>query len=184
MPSGTWTNVDLSSVRSSGIHLRAISLETPQQPFTTVSLKITYLKLNWNLPGANELSSSSMSSYFTLSLPAHIISLIEAEWRICVGKLHRHWFNLAHGFDAWTVKSHHMNQCWLIIHRTLGNKFSKTWINIQLSLCNKMDLKMSYGGPFVSPWSLPQSIKMSSWRTRISHLVLCWSLGAANILTR
>ena len=50
----TWTNVDLSSVRSSGIYLGAISLEIPQPPFTKVFLK-TYLKLNWNLPGANEL---------------------------------------------------------------------------------------------------------------------------------
>ena len=41
----TWTNVDLSSVRSSGIHLRAISLEIPQPPFAKVSLQITYLKL-------------------------------------------------------------------------------------------------------------------------------------------
>ena len=51
----TWTNVDLSSVRSSSIHLRAISYEIPQPPFTKISLEITYLKLNWNLPGANEL---------------------------------------------------------------------------------------------------------------------------------
>ena len=51
----TWTNIDLSSVRCSGIHLRAISSEIPQPPFTKVSLKITHLKLNQNLPGANEL---------------------------------------------------------------------------------------------------------------------------------
>ena len=51
----TWTNADLSSVKSSGIHLRAISLEIPQPPFTKISLKITYLKSNWNLLGANEL---------------------------------------------------------------------------------------------------------------------------------
>ena len=54
----TWTNVDLLSVRSSGIHLKAISQEIPQPPFTKVSLKITYLKLSWNLPGANELNVS------------------------------------------------------------------------------------------------------------------------------
>ena len=51
----TWTNVDLSSVRSSGIHLMAVSWEIPQPPFTEVSLKMTYLKLNLNHPGANEL---------------------------------------------------------------------------------------------------------------------------------
>ena len=47
----TWSNVDLSSVRPSGIHLRAISQEIPQPPFTNISLKITNLKLNWNLQG-------------------------------------------------------------------------------------------------------------------------------------
>ena len=49
-----------SSVRSSGIHLRAISWEIPQPPFAKVSLKITYLKSNWNLPGASELTHWSL----------------------------------------------------------------------------------------------------------------------------
>ena len=40
----TWTNVDYSSVRSSDIHLRSISLETSQPSITEVSLKIIYLK--------------------------------------------------------------------------------------------------------------------------------------------
>ena len=48
----TWNNVNLS-VRSSGSHLRAFSLEIPQPLFTKASFKITHLKLNWNLPGAN-----------------------------------------------------------------------------------------------------------------------------------
>ena len=34
----------------------AISYEIPQPPFTKISLKITYLKLNLNFPGANELT--------------------------------------------------------------------------------------------------------------------------------
>ena len=38
----TWTNVDKSSVRSSDIHLRAITEEPPQPSTTKVSLKITY----------------------------------------------------------------------------------------------------------------------------------------------
>ena len=45
----------LTSVRSNGIHLRAISYEIPQSPFTKIILTITYLKLNWNIPGANEV---------------------------------------------------------------------------------------------------------------------------------
>ena len=51
----TWTNVDLSSVMSNGIHLRAILQEIPQSSVTKISLKITYLKCCSNLPGANEL---------------------------------------------------------------------------------------------------------------------------------
>ena len=55
----TWTSVDLSSVRSSGIHLRAILQEIPQPSVTWVneiSLKISYLKFCSNLPGVNELT--------------------------------------------------------------------------------------------------------------------------------
>ena len=52
----TWTNVDLSSVRSSGIYQRAISQETPQPLIIKVNLKINDLKSYSNLPGANELS--------------------------------------------------------------------------------------------------------------------------------
>ena len=50
----TWTNVDLS-LRSSDVHLRAILLEISEPSVTKISLKIAYLKLNWNLPGASEL---------------------------------------------------------------------------------------------------------------------------------
>ena len=61
----TWTNVDLSSVRSCGINLRAILKEIPRPPFTKISLKITYLKSNLNLPGANELIVSSPNIMIT-----------------------------------------------------------------------------------------------------------------------
>ena len=47
----TWTNVDLSPVRSSDIHLRASSQEIPQPSITEIIWKIKYL----NLSGANEL---------------------------------------------------------------------------------------------------------------------------------
>ena len=51
----TWTNVDFASVRSSHIHLWAISQEIPQPPVTKISLEIIYLQVNSNLPGVNEL---------------------------------------------------------------------------------------------------------------------------------
>ena len=40
----TWTNVDWSSVESSDIHIRAISLKMPQ-PITKICLKITCLNM-------------------------------------------------------------------------------------------------------------------------------------------
>ena len=43
-------------MKSSDIHIRAISLELPQPSITTIHLKITYLKLHLNSPGTNELS--------------------------------------------------------------------------------------------------------------------------------
>ena len=55
----TWTNVDLSLVKSSDIRLMATSLEIPQPSITKCSLKITYLKSQSNLQGANELNVSS-----------------------------------------------------------------------------------------------------------------------------
>ena len=51
----TWTNVDLSSVGSSDIHLRASSQEIPQPSMTEIIWKIKYLKFHLNFPGANEL---------------------------------------------------------------------------------------------------------------------------------
>ena len=52
----TWTNVDLSSARSSDIHLRASSQEIITQPsITEIIWKIKYLKFHSNSPGANEL---------------------------------------------------------------------------------------------------------------------------------
>ena len=51
----TWTNVDLSSVRSSDIHLRASSQEIPQPSITKINWKIKYLKCHSNFSGVNEL---------------------------------------------------------------------------------------------------------------------------------
>ena len=51
----TWANVDWSSVKSSDIHIRAISQEIPQPAITKIHLKITNLKFNSNFPGAKKL---------------------------------------------------------------------------------------------------------------------------------
>ena len=68
----TWTNVDLSLVRSSDIDLMAISQGAPQPSITKIRLKITYLKFLSNLPGANELDLSSREFEF---IPQKILNL-------------------------------------------------------------------------------------------------------------
>ena len=58
LPDGTknnWTIVDLSTLRSSDVHLRAISFEISQPWVTKISLKIISLRFYRKLPGANEL---------------------------------------------------------------------------------------------------------------------------------
>ena len=49
----TWTNVDWSSVKSSDIHIRAISQEMPQPSITKICLNFTCLKFHSNFQGAN-----------------------------------------------------------------------------------------------------------------------------------
>ena len=56
-PSHYLNNVDWWSVKSSDIHIRAISPEKPQPSVTEVRLTISYLKFNSNSPGANQLKS-------------------------------------------------------------------------------------------------------------------------------
>ena len=51
----TWTNAYWSSVKSSDIHIMAISQEMPQPSITKIHLKITYLKFHSYFPEANEL---------------------------------------------------------------------------------------------------------------------------------
>ena len=58
----TWINVDLSPMRSSDNHLRAISQEIPHPSITTINLEITFLKIHSNLPGANKLIPNLIAS--------------------------------------------------------------------------------------------------------------------------
>ena len=46
-------------MKSSDIHIRAISHDMPQSPITKICLKITYLKFHSNFPEANELIITS-----------------------------------------------------------------------------------------------------------------------------
>ena len=73
----TWINVDLSSLRSSHNHLRAVSLET-QPSITKITLKITYQKFQSNLPGTNQLINHKTKQplkrvwIFVFDLSAHL----------------------------------------------------------------------------------------------------------------
>ena len=58
----TWTKVDRSSVKSSGIHFRANSQEMPLPSITKIWLKITCLKFNSNFPGADELTHCDLNT--------------------------------------------------------------------------------------------------------------------------
>ena len=54
LPPGTkplLTNLNVSSVRSSNIHLRAILQEISQPPITKINLKSAHLKWHWNFQG-------------------------------------------------------------------------------------------------------------------------------------
>ena len=49
-------------MKSSDIHIRAISQEMPQPSITKICLKITCLKFNSNFPGASELTASAQKT--------------------------------------------------------------------------------------------------------------------------
>ena len=57
----TWTNADVSLLRSSNNYLKAISQEIPQPSISKIDLKITYLNFNSNLPGAKELFLAALA---------------------------------------------------------------------------------------------------------------------------
>ena len=61
----SWTNVDLSPVKSNDIHQRAVLQEISQPPITKIRLKIIYHKFHSNLSGTNELIHGFQSSLFT-----------------------------------------------------------------------------------------------------------------------
>ena len=72
----TWTNVDLTSLMSSDVHLRAISLEISQPSVTKISLKVIFLRFYWSLTGANELILQVfISSSYRKLISSHEIDL-------------------------------------------------------------------------------------------------------------
>ena len=75
----TWTNVDLSSLRSSDIHLRAVSHLIPLPPFTKIRLKIAYIRFHSNLPEVNKLTVDAIVSavFSCICLAIHVILFLK-----------------------------------------------------------------------------------------------------------
>ena len=72
----TWTNVYLSSLRSSDFHLRAILLEISQPSVTKISMKMFFLRFCWNPPGANEVNqNTTVCRQCCLQNGAHLVSV-------------------------------------------------------------------------------------------------------------
>ena len=67
----TWTNVDISPVRSCGIHHRALSWEDLKISISKIRWKITSLESNSDLPGANELSYQGPVTHIYISELGH-----------------------------------------------------------------------------------------------------------------
>ena len=61
----------VSSVKSSDIHIRAISQQMPQPSITKIHLKITYPKFHSNFPGANELTENTCHAEGIIIPPVH-----------------------------------------------------------------------------------------------------------------
>ena len=68
----TWTNVDLSLVRSSGIHLSAILQEIPQPSVTEISLKIYISKILFKSPRGQWVKHSVILFPFSDLLPESV----------------------------------------------------------------------------------------------------------------
>ena len=140
-PDGTkalpWTNLDVSSVRVSGIHLRAISQEIPQLRITEISFKIIYIKFHSSIPGANGLIHVSKGApgnvaqwLFAWLLKNYIVyklfdDNIYIGYKLVFislfaipgcqkGKLNHCGLVTPYGSTLAQV-SHYLNQCWLIM---------------------------------------------------------------------
>ena len=93
----TFTNVDLSSLRYSDVHLRAISPDMSQPSVTKISLNIIFLRFYWNLPGANELNSHSK-----IHCSPNVNTYSEGSVKDKDAVMHT-WINMA---SIWLIKLH------------------------------------------------------------------------------
>ena len=106
----TWTNVDLSSVRSLGFHLRASSLDDVKIPINKTRLKIAVLKWHLGLPGANELIMT-----WQFQEPGHHQSWLNSLWPRDAIWRHQTGLTLVQGMGCCPMApSHYLHQWWLV----------------------------------------------------------------------
>ena len=75
------------------------------------------------------------------SQPINIVLLLRPCEEYMHQKTNYQWFRL--WLVAWLVPIHYMNQCWILLIRTLGTNFSPTLSEIHTFLFKKMHLDMS-----------------------------------------
>ena len=118
LPDGiTWTNVDLSSLRSSDVNLMAISFEISQPSVTKISLKIIFLRVYWNFPGTNELTHWGRVTHICVSK----LAIIDSDKAII-------WTNAG-----------------ILLIGPLGTKLNEISIEIHIFSFKKIHLKLSSG---------------------------------------
>ena len=107
----TWTNIDWTSLRSSDVYLRAISLDTSQPSVTKISLQLIFLRFYWNLPGDNELNIPVKISLSSCQCCWLLCDPCTHEWLYCWGWL---WstdlgWEMTHSVADWNTQ--HLNKC-------------------------------------------------------------------------
>ena len=100
-----WTSAGIFLIWTLGTNFNEISIK-----FHTFSFK----KMHWKMSAI-----LSRPRCFMIT-SAHLTHLPRVP-HICVSELCQHWFRW--WLVAWSVPSHYLNQCWLIVSWTLTNKF-------------------------------------------------------------
>ena len=93
----------------------------PQPPFTKVSLKITYSKLNWYLPGANEWNPIRIQLYDWTS--SKIKSIILDATHICISN--QTIMGLDNGASPCRCPAITWTKAWILLIKHPGTNFSE-----------------------------------------------------------
>ena len=135
----TWMDVDLSSVRSHGVHLRVLSYEDLKILISKTKLNMIFLKLNMiflkshpDLLGTNELIRyvNGLTHWGRVThICASKVTIVCSDNGLSPGRRQA---------IIWTNAG-------ILLIGTLGTNFSEIWIEIRPFSFKKMHLKMSSG---------------------------------------